>query len=84
MTDLGVLSYVSIPSQKQYAEDILKRAKMADCKPIVTLADSQVKLRVSLFMHVPHVLCLGALKHILQYVKGTLEYGLHLTSIFNI
>ncbi|XP_071686802.1 uncharacterized mitochondrial protein AtMg00810-like [Rutidosis leptorrhynchoides] len=35
--------------------------------------------QVCLYMHAPHVGHMGALKRILHYIQGTLDFGLHLT-----
>lgn len=125
MADLGPLSYflgisvtrskgVMFLSQRKYAEEILQRANMTNCKPVTTPADTKSKLSVNsgtpisdptlyrrlagalqyltfsrpdiayavqqicLFMHAPREPHLTALKRILRYIRGTLDYGLRL------
>jgi hypothetical protein len=41
---------------------------------------SYVVQQVFLYMHMPRVPHLALVKHILRYVKGTLDYGLHIGS----
>ncbi|GKC89062.1 ribonuclease H-like domain-containing protein [Tanacetum coccineum] len=96
MTYLGLLNYflgVSVTrdssslflSQKKYAIEILEKAHMVSCNPSRTPVDTKSKLgvdvqQVCLHMHdlrEPH---LSALKRILRYVQGTLNYGLQLFS----
>ncbi|GKB72917.1 reverse transcriptase domain-containing protein [Tanacetum coccineum] len=87
MTDLGTLNYflgISVDrtltclflSQKKYALQLLERAHMVTCHPSRTPVDTESKLG-------PEVqqICLmhfAALKRILQYVRGTLDFGLQL------
>ncbi|GJS65305.1 ribonuclease H-like domain-containing protein [Tanacetum coccineum] len=96
MTDLGSLNYflgISVTrdssgmflSQKKYAVEILERAHMANCNPCRTPIDTESKLgndvqQVCLHMHDPREPHLSALKRILRYVQGTLNYGLQLFS----
>ncbi|KAK4364459.1 hypothetical protein RND71_015817 [Anisodus tanguticus] len=125
MTDLGKLSYflgISVTRsavtmflcQRKYAEEIVYRAKIANCKIMPTPVDSKSKLSANdgapisdptlyrslagalqyltfirpdiaydvqqecLFMHDPRESHFSALKRIIRYVKGTLDFGLHL------
>ncbi|GKB41587.1 ribonuclease H-like domain-containing protein [Tanacetum coccineum] len=96
MTDLGPLNYflgISVTrdssglflSQKKYALEILDRAHMANCNPSRTPIDTESKLGsdgdpVCLYMHDPLEPHFSALKRILRYVRGTLDYGLQLFS----
>ncbi|GKA16002.1 ribonuclease H-like domain-containing protein [Tanacetum coccineum] len=96
MTYLGPLNYflgISVTrdlsglflSQKKYAVKILDSAHMINCNPSWTPIDTESKLgidvqQVCLYMHdsrEPHFL---ALKRIMRYVRGTLDYGLQLFS----
>nr|GEX14905.1 ribonuclease H-like domain-containing protein [Tanacetum cinerariifolium] len=92
MTDLGSLNYfLSISgtrdslclflSQKNYASEISKREHMVNCNPSRTPVDTEFKLRddgdsVCLYMHDPPEPHFSALKRILRYLQGTLDYGL--------
>ncbi|GJZ81331.1 ribonuclease H-like domain-containing protein [Tanacetum coccineum] len=58
-------------SQKKYAIEILEKAHMVSYNPIQ---------QVCLHMHDPREPHLSALKRILRYVQGTLNYGLQLFS----
>ncbi|GJY19940.1 ribonuclease H-like domain-containing protein [Tanacetum coccineum] len=96
MTDLGPLNYflgISVTryslglllSQKKYALEILDRAHMANCNPSQTPIDTESKLGsdgdpVCLYMHDHREPHFSALKRILWYVRGTLDYGLQLSS----
>ncbi|GKE89335.1 ribonuclease H-like domain-containing protein [Tanacetum coccineum] len=96
MTDLGSLNYflgISVTcdssglflSQKKYAIKILDRAHMDNCNPSRTPIDTESKLgsdvqQVCLYMHDPRETHFSALKRILRYVRGTLDYGLELFS----
>ncbi|GKC30999.1 ribonuclease H-like domain-containing protein, partial [Tanacetum coccineum] len=72
MTDLG-----------KYALQLLERAHMVNCNPSQTPVDTESKLdlsyavqRICLYMHnlrEPHF---AALKRILRYVQGTVDFGL--------
>nr|GEZ42647.1 ribonuclease H-like domain-containing protein [Tanacetum cinerariifolium] len=91
MTDLEVLNYflgisaIRHPtrlflSQQQYVLQLLERAHMVNCNPSRTLVDMESKLvqPICLYMHdlrEPHF---AALKRILRYIQGTLDFGLHL------
>ncbi|GKE01144.1 ribonuclease H-like domain-containing protein, partial [Tanacetum coccineum] len=83
MTDLGALNYflgISVTrdssgmflSQRKYAIEILERAHMVGCNSSRTPVDTESKLG-----NEPHFF---ALKRILRYVQGTLDYGLQLFS----
>ncbi|XP_060178191.1 uncharacterized mitochondrial protein AtMg00810-like [Lycium barbarum] len=101
-------------SQSSYAEDILDREGMSQCKPFPTPVDTKDKLsasssapyedptkyrrlagalqyltftrpdisyvvqQVCLFMHDPKVQHIEALKRILRYIRGTIDFGTHL------
>ncbi|GKE15700.1 ribonuclease H-like domain-containing protein [Tanacetum coccineum] len=73
------------PDYKKYAVEILKRAHMVNCNPSWTPIDTKSKLgssvqQVCLYMHDPREPQFLALKRILRYVCGTLDYGLQLFS----
>ncbi|GJY73209.1 ribonuclease H-like domain-containing protein [Tanacetum coccineum] len=94
MTDLGSLNYflgISAQrsasglflSQSKFVEEILERAHMQNCNPCRTPVDTESKLGsdgdpVCLYMHDPRDPHFTALKRILRYVRGTLDYGLQL------
>ncbi|GJU34195.1 ribonuclease H-like domain-containing protein [Tanacetum coccineum] len=71
-------------SQMKYATEVLERAHMLTCalqyltftRPNISYAVQQV----CLFMHDPREPYLSALKRILRYIRGTLDYGLQLYS----
>ncbi|GKB63106.1 ribonuclease H-like domain-containing protein [Tanacetum coccineum] len=77
-------------SQKKYAIEILDRAHMDNCNPSQTPIDTESKLgsddisyaiqQVCLYMHDPWEPHFSALKRILRYARGTLNYGLQLFS----
>nr|GEX14806.1 ribonuclease H-like domain-containing protein [Tanacetum cinerariifolium] len=65
---------------KKYALEILDMAHMANCNPSRTPIDTEFKLgsdvqQVCLYMHDPQEPHFSALKWILRYVRGTLDYG---------
>nr|GEW26650.1 hypothetical protein [Tanacetum cinerariifolium] len=94
MMDLGSLNYflgISTQrstsglflSQSKFAVEILERAHMHNCNPCRTPVDTESKLGsdgdpVCLDMHDPCDPHFTALKRILRYVRGTLDYGLQL------
>ncbi|XP_042758131.1 uncharacterized mitochondrial protein AtMg00810-like [Lactuca sativa] len=122
MTDLGTLNYflgIAVTrdkhgmflSQQKYVTKILERAKMLNCKPACTPADTSAKFdgtgppdptlyrslagalqyltftrpdityavqQVCLYMHDPREPHFSALKHILRYIRGTLDHSLQL------
>ncbi|GJW56707.1 ribonuclease H-like domain-containing protein [Tanacetum coccineum] len=96
MTDLGPLNYflgISVTrdssglflSQKKYAIEILDSAHMDNCNPSRTPIDTESKLgsdvqQVCLHMYDPREPHLSALKRILRYVRGTLDFRLQLFS----
>nr|GEX19592.1 hypothetical protein [Tanacetum cinerariifolium] len=70
-------------SQSKFAKKFLERAHMHNCNPCRTLIDSESKLGsdddpVCLYMHDPCDPHFTALKRIIRYVCGTLDYGLQL------
>ncbi|GJY81126.1 ribonuclease H-like domain-containing protein [Tanacetum coccineum] len=94
MTDLGALNYFLgifadhtstglFLSQKKYALQLLERAHMVNCNPSQAPVDTKSKLgsevqQICLYMHdlqEPHF---AALKRILRYVRGTVDFGLQL------
>ncbi|GKC47844.1 ribonuclease H-like domain-containing protein [Tanacetum coccineum] len=94
MTDLGAPNYflgISVDrtptslflSQKKYALQLLERAKMVTCNPSRTTVDTEFKLgpevqQICLYMHDPREPHFAALKRIFRYVRGTVDFGLHL------
>nr|GEX52711.1 ribonuclease H-like domain-containing protein [Tanacetum cinerariifolium] len=96
INDLGSLNYfvgMSVTrdsskmflSQKKYVVKILEQASMVYCNPSRTPVDTESKLDdtgdvVFLHMHDPRKPHFSALKRILHYVRGTLDYGLQLFS----
>ncbi|GKC16629.1 ribonuclease H-like domain-containing protein, partial [Tanacetum coccineum] len=94
ITDLKALNYflgISVDrtstslflSQKKYALQLLERAHMVNCNPSQTQVDTKSKLgpevqQICLYMHDPRELHFAALKRILRYVRGTLDFGLQL------
>ncbi|GKE08228.1 ribonuclease H-like domain-containing protein [Tanacetum coccineum] len=94
MTDLGVLNYfIGISadrtptglflSQKKYALQLLECAHMVTCNPSLTPADTKSKLgpevqQICLYIHDPREPHFAALKSILRYVWGTVDFGLKL------
>ncbi|GJY05006.1 ribonuclease H-like domain-containing protein [Tanacetum coccineum] len=92
MTDLGSLNYFlgisaqrsascMFLSQSKFVKEILERAHMQNCNPCKTPVDTESKLirmLVCLYMHDPRDPHFTALKHILHYVRGTLDYCLQL------
>ncbi|GJR48966.1 pentatricopeptide repeat-containing protein [Tanacetum coccineum] len=72
-------------SHKKYAVEILERAHMVNSNPCRTPVDTESKLGVDgdpvcLYMHDPREPHFSALKRIMRYVQGTLDYGLQLFS----
>ncbi|XP_060183282.1 uncharacterized mitochondrial protein AtMg00810-like [Lycium barbarum] len=63
-------------SQCKYAEEIIDRAGMSFCK--ATSTPVETKPKVCLHMHAPREVHMHALKRIICYIQGTLDYGLHL------
>nr|GEW23704.1 ribonuclease H-like domain-containing protein [Tanacetum cinerariifolium] len=94
MKDLGSLNYflgISAKrsasglflSQSKFAEEILERAHMQNYNPCRTPVDTESKLGsdgdpVCLYIHDPRDPHFTALKRILCYVRGTLDYDMHL------
>ncbi|GKC39987.1 ribonuclease H-like domain-containing protein, partial [Tanacetum coccineum] len=81
---LLVLGFIIV--DHKYAVEILDRAHIVNCNPSQTPDDSEPKLgddddlQVCLYMHDPQEPHFLALKRILWYVRGTLDYGLQLFS----
>nr|GFA88294.1 ribonuclease H-like domain-containing protein [Tanacetum cinerariifolium] len=72
-------------TQRKYAMEILEHAHMVGCNPSRTPIDTESKLGdgstlVCLYVHDPREPYFFALKRILRYVQGTLDYGLQLFS----
>ncbi|GJX99545.1 ribonuclease H-like domain-containing protein [Tanacetum coccineum] len=96
MIDLGSLNYflgISVTwdsfgmflSLRKYDVEILERAHMVNCNPSRTPVDTESKLgddvqQICLYMHDPREPHFSALKRMLRYVRGTLDYGLQLFS----
>ncbi|GJU26823.1 ribonuclease H-like domain-containing protein [Tanacetum coccineum] len=96
MTNLGPLNYffcISVTRttkgmflfQKKYATKVLKCSGMHNCHSCRTPVDTKFKLGadgtpVCLYKHDPREPHLAALKRILRYVRGTLDYCLQLYS----
>ncbi|XP_048613467.1 uncharacterized mitochondrial protein AtMg00810-like [Brassica napus] len=95
MKDFGIInSFLGISAkyndkglflnQSRYAEDIITRAGMSECKPCATPVDLKSKLaeeavqQLCLFMHDPRESHLQALKRVIRYLKGTTHMGLQL------
>ncbi|GKC13943.1 ribonuclease H-like domain-containing protein [Tanacetum coccineum] len=91
MTNFGALNYflgISVArdstgmflSQKKYALELLDRAHMANCNPTRTSVDTESKLGSDGDPISDPTLyrSLAALKKVLQYVRGTLDFGLQL------
>nr|GEV17050.1 ribonuclease H-like domain-containing protein [Tanacetum cinerariifolium] len=77
-------------SQKQNAIELLARAHVTNCNPSKTPVSTDSKLgpedisyafqQICLYMHDPREPHLDALKRILRYIRGTLDFGFHLYS----
>ncbi|GKA91034.1 ribonuclease H-like domain-containing protein [Tanacetum coccineum] len=72
-------------SQHKYATEILEQAHMVGCNSSRTHVDTESKLgddvqQICLYMHDPREPHFSALKRILRYVRGTLDYELQLFS----
>ncbi|GJX69090.1 ribonuclease H-like domain-containing protein [Tanacetum coccineum] len=94
MIDLGALNYylgISADrnstslflSQRKNALQLLEHAHMVHCNPSRTPVDTESKLGpegvpVCLYMHDPREPHFAALKRILRYVRGTVDFGLQL------
>ncbi|GJW42942.1 ribonuclease H-like domain-containing protein [Tanacetum coccineum] len=94
MTGLGALNYflgISADrtptglflSHKKYALQLLERAHMVTCNPSRTPIDTESKLglevqQVCLYMHDPREPHFVALKRIMRYVWGNVDFGLQL------
>nr|GFB15514.1 ribonuclease H-like domain-containing protein [Tanacetum cinerariifolium] len=82
---LGYIYPLLALERQKYAVKILKKAHMLNCNPSQTPIDTEFKLGVGgdpvrLQMHDPRKPHLYALKRILRYVQGTLNYGLQFFS----
>ncbi|GKD53004.1 ribonuclease H-like domain-containing protein [Tanacetum coccineum] len=75
--DVKMISYT-----RKYAVEILERAGMVGCNSSRTPVDTESKLvqQVCLYMLDPREPYYSALKRVLRYVRGTLDYGLQLFS----
>nr|GEU49224.1 ribonuclease H-like domain-containing protein [Tanacetum cinerariifolium] len=96
MTDLKSLNYflgISVTrdssgiflSQRKYTVEILEKARMVKCNSSRARIDTESKLgddvqQICLYMHDPREPHFSALKRILRYVRGALDYGLQLFS----
>nr|GEY30473.1 retrotransposon protein, putative, unclassified [Tanacetum cinerariifolium] len=93
MTDLGALNYFLgifatrhstglFLSQKQYAIELLARAHMTNCnlQELQLIRTPNWVLKICLYMHNPREPHLAALKRILRYIRGTLDFRFHLYS----
>ncbi|GKC08442.1 ribonuclease H-like domain-containing protein [Tanacetum coccineum] len=73
-------------SQCKYATEILERAGMVSCNSSRAPVDTESNLgddgdpRVCLYLHDPREPHFSALRWVLRYVRGTLDYGLQLFS----
>nr|GEU75770.1 ribonuclease H-like domain-containing protein [Tanacetum cinerariifolium] len=74
-------------SQRKYALQLLEHAHMLHCNPFRTPIDTESKLgpegvplQVCLYMHDSREPHYAALKRILRYVRGAMDFGLHTTS----
>ncbi|KAK4354767.1 hypothetical protein RND71_026961 [Anisodus tanguticus] len=79
-TPVDTKSKLSVISSKPFADPTLYRS-LAGALQYLTftrLDITYVVQQVSLFMHNPMEPHFTALKHIIRYVKGTLDYGLHI------
>nr|GEU78904.1 ribonuclease H-like domain-containing protein [Tanacetum cinerariifolium] len=70
-------------SEKKYALQLLEHAHMVTCNPSRTPVDIESKLgpkvqHIFLYMHDPREPHFAALKRILPYVRGTVEFGPYL------
>nr|ABA96051.1 retrotransposon protein, putative, unclassified [Oryza sativa Japonica Group] len=71
-------------SQRQYYLEVLEHAGMADCKPCATPVDTNAKLSATDGAPARHLLCClaGLPSHARStgatYVRGTVDYGLHI------
>nr|GEW23989.1 ribonuclease H-like domain-containing protein [Tanacetum cinerariifolium] len=70
---------------KKYALQLLERAHMVNYNPSRTPVDSNAKIdfyyavqQVCLDMHNPREPYFAALKRVIRYVQGTMDFGLHL------
>nr|GEY65167.1 ribonuclease H-like domain-containing protein [Tanacetum cinerariifolium] len=75
----------TLQQHKKYDVEILERADMVNSNPCRTPVDTESKLGdtgdiVGLHMHDPRKPHFSALKRILRYVRGILDYGLQLFS----
>nr|GEZ78304.1 ribonuclease H-like domain-containing protein [Tanacetum cinerariifolium] len=67
--------------QKKYACELLEHANMVNCNPLRTAVDTDSKLGpegICLYMHDRQEPHFAAFKHILWYVRGTVDFNLQL------
>ncbi|KAG6414490.1 hypothetical protein SASPL_127292 [Salvia splendens] len=92
MTDIGLMAYYlgvevkqledgAFITQEHYANEILKKFKMEDCKPINTPVECgssylRTTKEKSRYMENPTTSHFKAAKRILRYLRGTIDYGL--------
>ncbi|GJU86445.1 ribonuclease H-like domain-containing protein [Tanacetum coccineum] len=81
----NVFLHGDLSETKKYAIEILDKARMDNCNLSRTPIDNEYKLGsdgdpVYLHMHDPREPYFLALKRILRYIRGTLDYGLQLFS----
>nr|GEW23622.1 hypothetical protein [Tanacetum cinerariifolium] len=79
----NALLHGSISKTSKYASKVLERARIVHCNPFWTIVDTESNLaldvqQICLFMHDPSKPHFAALKRILRYIRGTLDYRLHL------
>ncbi|XP_019160713.1 PREDICTED: uncharacterized protein LOC109157267 [Ipomoea nil] len=65
----------SFPNHR-YMNDILKRAGMAECKPLSTPISISKTVSFSAELYDDPTQYSSLMKHVLRYVKGTVEFGL--------
>ena len=92
MIDLGLLHHFLgmsifqdhhsiIISQEKYAQNLISKFNMSDCKPSITPIETIGV--ASRFMQEPYVQHWKMAKCILIYIKGTINFGLYYTHTKN-